>query len=346
MTGRGAGTSEGRAPARVGLLGNPSDGYGGRTLALAVPRFEAVVEAEPADEVELVPAPQDEARWASTTALIDVVDRYGYGSGSQLLAATLRTFLRWTAVEGGGAPAAGVRLRYRTSIPRQVGLGGSSALVVAALRALCQHYRVEVPAHLLPSLALRAEVDELGLSAGLQDRVVQCMGGLVAMDFGRLQTDPRHGLRYGRYESLDPAGLPALFLAWDREAAQPSSSYHRSLRARFADGDPEVRQSLRSLAGLVVEGRAALRWNDHAAFAQLVGRNMDLRRRLGPLPRRQLALVEVAEERGMAATFAGSGGAVVGVLLDPSQWDELVAGYAQVGAEAVPIELEEPIPRS
>ena len=344
MTGPQPGPSEGRAPTRVGLLGNPSDGYGGRTLALAVPLFEAVVQAEPADTVELVPAPADEARWASPAALVDVVDRFGYGSGPQLLAATLRTFLRWMVDDGRRLPEAGVRLRYETTIPRQVGLAGSSALVVAALRALSQHYGVEVPAHLLPSLALRAEVDELGLTAGLQDRVVQCLGGLVAMDFARMQSDGRHGLPFGRYEPLDPAGLPALFVAWHREAAEPSSSYHRSLRARFVDGDPEVRQALRSLAGLVVEGRAALRWNDHAHFASLVGRNMELRRRLGPLPRRQLALVEVAEERGIAATFAGSGGAVVGVLLEPARFGEVAAAYAEVGAEALSIGREEAPP--
>jgi glucuronokinase len=327
--------AEGRAPARVGLLGNPSDGYGGRTLALAVPRFEAVVTAEPSDGVEVVPGPQDQWRWPSPSALVADVDRFGYGTGPTLLAASLRTWLRWLADEGRTLPGDGVRLRYRTSIPRQVGLAGSSALVVATLRALSDAHGVAVPEHLLPSLALRAEVDELGLSAGLQDRVVQCAGGLVAMDFGHLEHDGRHGLAYGRYESLDPAGLPPLFLAWHTGAAEPSSGYHGQLRARFERGDVEVRQALRGLAALVVEGRAALRWGDHARFAVLIGRNMDLRRRLGPLPGTQLALVEVAEDRGLCATFAGSGGAVVGVLGEGTDVDELAAAYAGRGAELV-----------
>ena len=42
-----------------------------------------------------------------------------------------------------------------------------------------------------PTLVLRAE-EELGITAGLQDRVVQVYGGLVYMDFAR-ESMQRHG---------------------------------------------------------------------------------------------------------------------------------------------------------
>src|SRR3954447_11593608 len=41
------------APARAALAGNPSDGYGGRTLALALPQLGGRVEVFEADGVEL-----------------------------------------------------------------------------------------------------------------------------------------------------------------------------------------------------------------------------------------------------------------------------------------------------
>jgi hypothetical protein len=41
------------APARAALAGNPSDGYGGRTLALALPELEARVEVVAADGLHL-----------------------------------------------------------------------------------------------------------------------------------------------------------------------------------------------------------------------------------------------------------------------------------------------------
>ena len=36
-----------------------------------------------------------------------------------------------------------------------------------------------------PEVILSIERDELGISAGLQDRVIQCFGGLVHMDFSK-----------------------------------------------------------------------------------------------------------------------------------------------------------------
>ena len=80
------------APSRVGILGNPSDGYGGRTLALAVPQYQATVTLEPADGVEIVGQPADDPNWASISAMSNHLDHHGYGTGPQLLSATVRTF--------------------------------------------------------------------------------------------------------------------------------------------------------------------------------------------------------------------------------------------------------------
>ncbi|MDH3681872.1 MAG: GHMP kinase [Acidimicrobiia bacterium] len=333
------------APSRVGILGNPSDGYGGRTLALAVPQFEATVHLEEAPGIEIAANPGDEPCWPSMSALVDHVDRHGYGTGPQLLAATVRTFAD-VAETAGIELRVGARLGYDTTIPRQVGLGGSSALVVATLRCLCEHYDVHVPEEVLPSIALRVETEQLGITAGLQDRVVQTYGGLVAMDFGETHIDTRFGVSHGAYEPVDAAGLPPLFLSYRQAAAEPSDAYHHDLRARFESGNAIVRDTMRELATLVVEGRAALRWGDRARFASLIGRNMQLRKALGPLPSAQLELVDVAAALGAQATFAGSGGAVVGAFDDESRFDTqfeaLCDAYADVGADVV--RLDQPSP--
>lgn len=333
------------APSRVGILGNPSDGYGGRTLALAVPQFAATVELEPSDGVDIVGLRSDEYRWNSIGAMVDHVDRYGYGTGPQLLAATVRTFI--DVVESvGHVVGSGFRLSYATTIPRQVGLGGSSALVVAALRCLCEHFSVDIPDAVLPSIALRTETTQLGVAAGLQDRVVQTYGGLVAMDFGHDEIDTRFGVTYGSYERVDPTALPPLFLAYRESSGEPSTAYHSQLRQRFDAGDPVVREAMRELAALVVEGRAALRWGDASRFTTLIGRNMTLRATLGPLPPAQLELVDVAEAFGARATFAGSGGAIVGAFADRERFQEafepLSDAYADIGADVVRLESTAP----
>ncbi len=328
------------APSRVGILGNPSDGYGGRTLGLAVPQFRASVSLERADGIEITGLPTDEPKWPSIGAMSDDLDRHGYGTGPQLLAAAVRTFV--DVAESIKAPSlsGGFRLSYDTTIPRQVGLGGSSALVVATLRCLSEHYGIELPPEILPSVALQAETVQLGLAAGLQDRVVQTYGGLVAMDFGDPVVDARFGISHGIYEQEDPTSLPPLFLAYREEAAEPSDAYHQRLRSRYEAGDGHVRETLREIASLVVEGRAALRWQDRERFGSLIGRNMQLRRTLGPSPPSQLELIEVAESAGSRATFAGSGGAVVGTFEGDQHFELLSDIYADVGADILALETQ------
>lgn len=320
-------------PARVGLLGNPSDGYGGRTMAFAVDTFTATVELEPltGPEIEIVPGPDDLPAWSGVDDFVDRVDRFGYGTGPQLLTAAVRTFIDVCDSIDHRRPS-GFRLTYSSSIPRQVGMAGSSALVIATMRCLAELVELDIPDHVLPSIALRTETEQLGITAGLQDRVVQTFGGLVSMDFGAMEVDGRFGVAHGVYEQEDASSLPPLFLAFREGAAEPSGNYHSVLRARFEAGDGIVRDTMRALAGVVVEGRAALRWKASERFGELVAENMRLRRRLGPLPEAQLQLVDLAADLDAPATFTGSGGAVVGVHRDADHLAQLQAAYAAIDA--------------
>ena len=116
-------------------------------------------------------------------------------------------------------------VRYQSNIPRQVGLAGSSAIIVATLRCLMEFYGVEIPRQVQPSLALSVETEELGIAAGLQDRVIQVYEGLVYMDFARDRMEERDGLPCGVYEPLDPALLPPLYVAYSTDwASRPRSS--------------------------------------------------------------------------------------------------------------------------
>lgn len=326
------------APARVGILGNPSDGYGGRTLALALPQFGATVNLEPAERLEIVANEADQPIWSSVADLVDRVDRHGYGTGPQLLAAVVRTFNDVAeSVEYTGFLSHTFRLSYTTSVPRQVGLGGSSALVVATLRALSELTGLELPEHVLPSIALRVETEQLGITAGLQDRVVQTYGGLVAMNFGDMTTDARFGVAHGEYRTVDPSGLPPLFLAYREQSAEPSGNYHQTLRHRYDRGDGEVREGLRTLAALVVEGEAALRWGNADRLAELIGKNMAIRRTLAPVPESQLELVEVVGDLGFSATFSGSGGAIVGAYETAGDLQRVTEALSACEATVVPI---------
>ena len=63
-----------------------------------------------------------------------------------------------------------------------------------------------------PNLILDIERLELGITAGLQDRVIQTMGGVVFMDF----TGMAAGSHVGSYTRVDPNLLPQLYIAYDQ----------------------------------------------------------------------------------------------------------------------------------
>lgn len=111
-------------------------------------------------------------------------------------------------------------------------MAGSSALIISFLKGLIQFYELSDTDLSLPiqaNLALRAEREQLNISAGYQDRVVQTYGGLMYMDFA---AELMQGRGYGEYERLklkDKSVLKGLWLAY---VAQPKNSGSKLLRKR------------------------------------------------------------------------------------------------------------------
>ena len=54
-----------RAYARAGLIGNPSDGYNGKTIAVLVPNYFAEVVLYEWQELEIVPSQDDQSKFSS-----------------------------------------------------------------------------------------------------------------------------------------------------------------------------------------------------------------------------------------------------------------------------------------
>lgn len=284
-----AGSARGFAYARAALAGNPSDGYGGAVLAVTLPEWRAEAEAVAAPEATAEPA-------------------------NELVEATLRRFER--ELEVGGA-----EVRWRTSIPQRVGLGSSSALVIAVLRALSRLHSVELAPTAMAELALAVEVEELGIIAGLQDRVVQAHEGVVFMDF---RSD-------GDYERLNPELLPALVIAWREDAAASSGGVHGDLQERHRRGEPLVRESIIALAASARAARDALVARDPDGFARSVDQTFELRAGMLPLDPRCVEMVRIARDAGAAANYTGSGGAIVAVAPDAASREAVARALERAG---------------
>ncbi|MFN2350383.1 MAG: mevalonate kinase, partial [Kiritimatiellia bacterium] len=196
---------------RAGLVGNPSDGYFGKTIAFVFSNFRAEVTLYESPELEILPNTRDHSRFNSIDHLAEDVRLCGYYGGIRLLKATVKRFYDYCREHKIRLPRQNFTIRYHSDIPSQVGLAGSSAIITACLRALMAFFDVPIPLPLQPNLILSVETKELGIAAGLQDRVVQAYEGLVYMDFNRHHMEARG---FGTYENLDFAGLPPIYIAY------------------------------------------------------------------------------------------------------------------------------------
>jgi len=321
-----------RAYARAGLLGNPSDGYNGKTISLSVRNYWAEVVLYEWDSVEIVLADDDRAKFESVHELARDVRLHGYYGGIRLIKATIKRFVEHCASRGLTLHDRTFSIRYHTTIPRQVGLAGSSAIIVATLRCLMEFYGVEIPREAQPTFVLLVEQEELGITVGLQDRVIQVYEGLVYMDFDESREHTVDGLRAYFYEPLDPALLPPLYVAHHETLGEPTEVFHNNIRERFRRGDHAVVDAMRCLAGIAAQGREALLARDGARLAQLVDANFDTRRAIYRLPPWQIDMVDTARGCGASAKFAGSGGAIVGTYDTESTFENVSRRLAAIGS--------------
>jgi glucuronokinase len=324
-----------RAFARAGLVGNPSDGYGGKTLAVPIRNYWADVVLYEWDDVEVIPSQQDRGSFRNVQELVTDVQLHGYYGGIRLVKATIKRFVEYCGKQGYHLHDRNFSVRYESNVPRQVGLAGSSAIIVATLRCLLDFYEIEIPLAVQPSLALSVETEELGIAAGLQDRVVQCYETLVWMDFAPGAMRKLGGLQCGTYESLDASLLPPLYIAHLADAGEPTEVVHNDLRARYRQGDPAVHAAMQRLAELAQSARDALVAGNRAALARIMNENYDIRASICRIAPRQAEMVRRARAAGAAAKFPGSGGAIVGTYADEATFQALVAAMAEMGCETI-----------
>ena len=301
--------------ARVGLMGNPSDGFEGKTLSFLLNNFSARVTIEHQEEegIEIVPHPSLDTPhcFASMPSLCQHVREHGYYGVFRLMLATCSSFGRLCMARGmQDRIQRGFRLRYETSIPRMVGLSGSSALIVAAFKGLLRFYNLSldelgITKAQFPQIILNIEKEDLGISAGLQDRVIQTYGGLVHMDFSK---ELMSSLGTGRYTELDVKLLPNMYLAYNFRYGSDSGTVHSTVRDRWRNQDPQLVEGMRRLGSLADEAVATLHAHNYAKLALLMEENFAIRRSLygdEVVGRANIAAIELLRSFGFAAKFCG-----------------------------------------
>jgi len=318
--------------ARAGLLGNPSDGYFGKTIAFVMSNFRARVLLYPSVRLEVKLSKADLPVFENLDDLYRTTRWRGYYGGIRIIQALIVRLIDYCRENGIELEDRNFTLEYESSVPQRLGLGGSSAIITASLRALCQYYSLDIPLPIQANLVLETETRELNVPAGLQDRVVQTYQGLVYMDFSRSLMDARG---YGEYDRLDPALMPNVYVAYRTSLSEGTEVFHGNLGERWRRGDPQVVEAMKTWAGYAAEGRECLLRRDYRRLGELIDANFDLRARIYQIDRGNLEMIHTARETGASANFAGSGGAIVGTYTDDAMFTRIADSMKAIGVAII-----------
>lgn len=327
--------------ARIGFLGNPSDGFFGKTLSACVTNFKATVSLEPSKNLRIITNPdRDHTKFPSLAGLSTHVARYGFYGALRLILATCYVF-RVHCIHKNICTDQNFNLAYDTDIPRQVGLGGSSAIVTACLKALIRFYDVDIPIEEQPGMALAAEKG-LGITAGLQDRVVQIYGGAVRMNFDR-EFMEKHG--HGAYLRARTDIFPKLLLIYDPNRGCESGRMHNRTHLLFNNGDKSVIKAMNGLANLVQPGLDAMMKLDNGTLARLMRRNYRIRSELygDEIDGNTQRMIDIAEKHGCAAKLPGSGGSVIAMYDGDEQFHAIQSDAGAWNYKTVALDVERKI---
>ena len=348
-------------PARINVLGNPSDGLEGdfQTISMAI-ELRAGACVEPAsvlqfDEYQRSP----DGKLTRVRHVEDPGLTLARDGRAELQKAALRRLLAYSPEFSAKLARQKVRLATWTDVPRQSGLGGSSLLVMLSLAAMRQAFELDPRTHndyVLAELTQRTEALELGITCGYADRYVPLLGGLAYIDYrGKLLQKPLDEEPYATYERLDSHVNPPALVVCSTGLARDSGQVHCVLRSRYmeeyaaherrTDGEhsrPFMLRVMAQVGDTAWRGKIAMLRGDWQAFGALMNENHRLvnemmaycgfRSGAGEETNRliQAALAEGA--LGAKLTGAGGGGSVF-ALVWPGEEERFVRLFRRVASE-------------
>lgn len=319
---------------RAALIGNPSDGYYGKTIAFVFDNYRATVMLYETPELCFIPSSRDYAEFDDLADLDSKICSYGYYGGIRLLKAAARKFYLYCREYGITLPRRNFTIRYESDIPNRLGLAGSSAIITAAMRAMFEYYELTIPPAELANLVLVTERDELSIPAGLQDRVAQAYNTPVFMDFDRSHME-KYG--YGIYQAIEMPDNLNFYVGFRTDLAEGSEILHSRLRDDYNAGHPKVLAAMQEWANLSDRMKTALEKRDKATVAQLIDRNFDLRCEVcsGSISAKNRRMVELARECGASAKFTGSGGAIIGTYENEAMFENLCSTLKKYNVDII-----------
>jgi len=297
---------EASAPARVDLAGGTLDLWplhvlhpGSVTVNLAIDR-RAKCRVRPIERgLRLVAADRG----------IDV-----RAASARELLADQRTALVGALVEE-ISPDRALEIQFISAVPFGSGLGGSSALAVAAAAALSRMSGRSLDGAGGVEFVRDVETRVLGKPAGVQDYYPAFAGGLHCLRF-------ETGRTVAERQEVEPSDWDAHMTLFDTGAAHSSGMNNWEVFRRRLEGDRTVAAALERVATAAREMADAARRKDFPAMGRALRQEWEARRDLAPVvssPPIERAVAAALEAGAWGGKACGAGGGGCVVFLSPPE---------------------------
>ena len=326
------------APGRCGIVGNPSDMYGGAVISCSTGE-RATVTVEEYDRLEIVV--EENVR---TIRSAEDLSQDG-GMFDAVLA----------AIEYFELDKATLRISVTTAIPVRAGLSGSTAVMIALAAGLLEwmartefeHYQTSAlwksarkSRYMLAETVRHIELYFLKIVCGYQDAYMCTFGSLNFLDFHdkeKYLTLDREPL--GTVENL--AGVaPEIPLVLALTGVQRISGVvHKPVRDRWIEGDPLIVRGVLRLAHIARMSKGAIISGDWDRLGEAMTENHEIVRSFGSSSEVNERIIRTALDSGAIAAKlagAGKGGTIIALNPDPAGMIEALkdAGVAAISYPA------------
>jgi galactokinase/mevalonate kinase-like predicted kinase len=282
------------APGRAGIIGNPTDMYGGCVLSCSIGE-RAYCSLLPSEQSYI--AVGDDVIYLENTESLNLD-----GGKFDLAKAALQAFEVDPTAEKFG-------MRVRTDIPEQAGLAGSTAMLASIVGCLIEYLGLDLTKYEIAETVREIEANIMGITCGYQDQYMTVFGGLNFMDF--TGKEYMGGLIPEPFATVEPLSdiVPELpMLVAHTGVKRFSGSVHKGLRERWLGGEEKVVKGYQRIAELGRLGKKALVTRDWKTLGELMNENHAIQRDLGGSSECNERLIEAALAHGaLGAKLAGAG---------------------------------------
>jgi len=339
-------------PARINLLGNPSDGNEGdfATISGAI-EIRAYAKVETAESFVFA---QTDAGAPSPEIYPPKAIPLPLNGAHDLLKGAVNRLYAFSAEFREKVKEHGMAIGVRSDVPKQSGLAGSTLFIALTMAGLRELYTLDRRVHndyILAELIQRVEVHDLGIAGGFSDRYITLFGGLAYIDYrGKLYHREIGEEPFATYERLAVEDLP--LVAVMTGIRHESGDVHGRMRPRYiAEYDQWIREGgemppmVRFMSGAydtAWRGKIALLAGDFKTFGGLMNENHrlvdEMMRHCGfddGAGRANNLFIQAAREHGALGaklTGAGGGGSVF-ALTEPGREEALMQTWRSLADE-------------